>query len=89
MLDQNKNPMGRGLRSQRVDGTTTEKQAVKDVLARMDKYMISEVLSNADYEAVRSKWYVDFSFLLLSFFMWSVHTHTLSFNLCSQNNNEL
>mmetsp|Transcript_17099 Transcript_17099/g.28398 ORF Transcript_17099/g.28398 Transcript_17099/m.28398 type:complete len:144 (-) Transcript_17099:157-588(-) len=55
MLDQNNNPLVRGVRSQRVDGTTTEKEAVKNVLQRMDDYMIHEVMSKVDYESVRQR----------------------------------
>ena len=49
--------MPRGV-AQRVDGSEAERIAVREVLKRMDDYFINEVMSNGDYEHVRSRWYV-------------------------------
>ena len=42
--------------AQRVDGTDAEKEAVGEVLKRMDKYFYEEVLAMPEYEHVRFQW---------------------------------
>jgi len=41
---------------QRIDGTESEKNAIKDVIRLMNAYWYEEVLSNHDYEGVRTGW---------------------------------
>jgi hypothetical protein len=43
---------------QRIDGTESEKQAIRDVLVRMDEYYINEVLAHPEYATTRNRWYV-------------------------------
>ena len=47
--------MSKGV-NQRVDGSVAERQAVKDILVRMDDYLTYEVMSKSEYESVRSSW---------------------------------
>jgi hypothetical protein len=42
--------------TQRVDGSESEKQAIKDVLNQMDRYFFQEVLALPQYHYARSKW---------------------------------
>jgi len=42
--------------TQRVDGSYSEKQAIKEVLRRMDAYFFDEVLALPEYDGVRPKW---------------------------------
>ena len=44
--------------TQRIDGSESEKQAVRDVLKHMDNYFFHEVLALQEYEYARSRWYV-------------------------------
>jgi hypothetical protein len=44
--------------TQRVDGSESEKKAIREVLRRMDEYFFNEVLSMPEYENVRPQWYV-------------------------------
>jgi hypothetical protein len=48
--------------TQRIDGSESEKQAVRDVLKHMDNYFFHEVLALQEYEYARSRWYVLCSF---------------------------
>lgn len=41
---------------QRIDGSESEKKAIKEILIRMDNYFIEEVLAIPDYESVRYNW---------------------------------
>ena len=41
--------------TQRIDGSDSEKQAIKDVLKKMDEYFFKEVLANPEYEFVRPR----------------------------------
>ena len=41
---------------QRIDGTESEKQAIRDVLVRMDEYYVNEVLAHPEYASVRHRW---------------------------------
>ncbi|CAB9520321.1 prolyl 4-hydroxylase [Seminavis robusta] len=41
--------------SQRIDGTESEKQAIRDVLERMEHYFIHEVLSHPEYASARNR----------------------------------
>ena len=41
--------------TQRVDGSESEKKAIKDVLKRMDNYFFDEVLAMPEYEDVRPR----------------------------------
>lgn len=41
---------------QRIDGTESEKKAIREVLKLMNMYWHEEVLSNHDYEGVRTTW---------------------------------
>ncbi|OEU20554.1 hypothetical protein FRACYDRAFT_153985, partial [Fragilariopsis cylindrus CCMP1102] len=43
--------------TQRIDGSESEKQAVRDVLKHMDNYFFHEVLALQEYEYARSRWY--------------------------------
>lgn len=43
---------------QRVDGTEAEQAGIRTVLRLMNLYWFEEVLSNIDYEDVRSSWCV-------------------------------
>ena len=45
--------------TQRIDGSDSEKQAVRDVLKHMDNYFFHEVLALPEYEHARSRWYGD------------------------------
>ena len=47
--------MGRGV-VQRIDGSETEKSAVKEILKKMDDYFVHEVFSKSDFEIVRGRW---------------------------------
>jgi hypothetical protein len=47
--------MSKGV-NQIVDGSVAERQAVKDILVRMDDYLTYEVMSKKEYESVRSSW---------------------------------
>lgn len=42
--------------TQRIDGSESEKQAIKDVLKKMDEYFFKEVLAMPEYEFVRPRW---------------------------------
>ena len=42
--------------TQRVDGSESEKKAIREVLRRMDEYFFNEVLSMPNYENVRPHW---------------------------------
>jgi hypothetical protein len=42
--------------TQRVDGSESEKKAIREVLSRMDEYFFNEVLSMPEYENVRPHW---------------------------------
>jgi hypothetical protein len=42
--------------TQRVDGTDSEKQAIRDVLKHMDHYFFHEVLALPEYAFARSRW---------------------------------
>jgi hypothetical protein len=42
--------------TQRVDGSETEKQAIRQVLKNMDNYFFNEVLALPEYEYARSRW---------------------------------
>jgi hypothetical protein len=42
--------------TQRVDGTESEKQAIRDVLKHMDHYFFHEVLALPEYAYARSRW---------------------------------
>jgi hypothetical protein len=42
--------------TQRVDGAEEEKQAIRDVLHRMDMYFFQEVLAFPEYSFARSRW---------------------------------
>jgi len=44
--------------TQRIDGSDSEKQAVRDVLKHMDNYFFHEVLALPEYDYARSRWYV-------------------------------
>ena len=48
--------------TQRVDGSESEKKAIREVLRRMDEYFFNEVLSMPEYENVRPQWYVRLPF---------------------------
>jgi len=41
--------------TQRIDGSDSEKQAVRDVLKHMDNYFFHEVLALSEYEFARSR----------------------------------
>ena len=43
--------------TQRIDGSDSEKQAVRDVLKHMDNYFFHEVLALPEYGYARSRWY--------------------------------
>ena len=45
--------------TQRIDGSDSEKQAVRDVLKHMDNYFFHEVLALPEYSYARSRWYDD------------------------------
>jgi len=45
--------------TQRIDGSDSEKQAVRDVLKHMDHYFFHEVLALPEYTYARSRWYDD------------------------------
>lgn len=45
--------------TQRIDGSDSEKKAVRDVLKHMDNYFFHEVLALPEYEYARSRWYGD------------------------------
>ena len=45
--------------TQRIDGSDSEKQAVRDVLKHMDNYFFHEVLALPEYDYARSRWYDD------------------------------
>ena len=49
--------------NQRIDGTESEKQAIRDVLERMEDYYINEVLSHPEYATARNRWYVMFLYV--------------------------
>jgi hypothetical protein len=61
---------------QRIDGTESEKQAIRDVLVRMDEYYIHEVLAHPEYASVRNRWYVSkrahFPSFAQVFILWTV-----------------
>jgi hypothetical protein len=42
--------------TQRIDGSDSEKQAIREVLKRMDYYFFNEVLAMPEYEYVRPRW---------------------------------
>ena len=42
--------------TQRIDGSDSEKQAVRDVLKHMDDYFFHEVLALPEYDHARSRW---------------------------------
>jgi len=42
--------------NQRIDGNDAEKKGIKEVLRLMNVYWHEEVLSNQDYEGVRTTW---------------------------------
>ena len=42
--------------TQRIDGSDSEKKAIKEVLRRMDDYFMNEVLVMPAYETVRYRW---------------------------------
>eukprot|EP00540_Astrosyne_radiata_P022186 CAMPEP_0116863764 /NCGR_PEP_ID=MMETSP0418-20121206/24420_1 /TAXON_ID=1158023 /ORGANISM="Astrosyne radiata, Strain 13vi08-1A" /LENGTH=128 /DNA_ID=CAMNT_0004498855 /DNA_START=197 /DNA_END=583 /DNA_ORIENTATION=- len=46
--------LDRGVK-QRIDGSETEKEAVKGVLKRMDDYFLNEVLAKSEYEGIRNR----------------------------------
>lgn len=46
--------------AQRIDGTEAEQNAIREVLAQMDRYYLEEVLSKPVYAGIRTKWYVAF-----------------------------
>lgn len=41
---------------QRIDGSETEKRAVREVLQQMEDYFVQEVNSKREYESIRSIW---------------------------------
>ena len=43
--------------TQRIDGSDSEKQAVREVLKHMDNYFFHEVLALPEYDYARSRWY--------------------------------
>jgi hypothetical protein len=44
--------------TQTIDGTEEEKNNIRKVIQLMDRYWHEEILSNVEYEDVRSSWYV-------------------------------
>lgn len=48
--------MGRGV-VQRIDGSEAERAAVKEILRKMDNYVVHEVLSKPEHEISRGRWY--------------------------------
>lgn len=42
--------------TQRIDGSESEKKAVREVLQQMDEYFLNEILAKPEYESVRSDW---------------------------------
>jgi hypothetical protein len=42
--------------TQRIDGSDSEKKAIREVLRRMDEYFFKEVLAMPEYENVRPHW---------------------------------
>lgn len=52
--------------AQRIDGNDSEKKAIREVLRLMNMYLHEEVLSNNDYESVRTTWCVENRTNLLS-----------------------
>lgn len=42
--------------TQRIDGSETEKKAIRGVLKQMDNYFFEEVLAMPEYEHVRPMW---------------------------------
>ena len=42
--------------TQRIDGSESEKQAIRDVLKHMDHYFFHEVLALPEYAYARSRW---------------------------------
>jgi hypothetical protein len=45
--------------TQRIDGSDSEKQAVREALKHMDNYFFHEVLALPEYDYARSRWYGD------------------------------
>jgi hypothetical protein len=43
---------------QRIDGSDSEKMAIREILERMEDYYRNEVLAMPVYEGIRSRWYV-------------------------------
>jgi hypothetical protein len=42
--------------TQRIDGSDSEKQSIREVLKIMDYYFFNEVLAMPEYEYVRPRW---------------------------------
>ena len=44
--------------AQRIDGSETEKEGIREVIALMKEYFFNEVLAKPAYKDIRNKWYV-------------------------------